>query len=87
LRSTIGVVDLGDMVVKRRLEGILNDIIRPIRERRAVLARDPDFVMDVPLAGTAIACDVTATTQAEGHAGLGLFTWSSCESSTPVGDF
>jgi tryptophanyl-tRNA synthetase len=62
--------------VKRRIEANLCDIIGPIRERRAALARDPDFVMDVLRAGTAIARDVTATTQAEVHAGLGLFTWT-----------
>lgn len=67
---------LGDMVVKRRLEAVLRSIVGPIRERRAAQARDPDFVMDVLRTGTARARDLTAATQAEVHAGLGLFTWT-----------
>jgi len=67
---------LGDMVVKHRLDAVLRGIVGPIRERRAALARDPDHIMDVLRAGTARARDVTAATQAEVHAGLGLFTWT-----------
>jgi len=67
---------LGDMVLKRRLECVLRGIIEPIWERRAALARDPSFLMEVLRAGTIRACEVTAITQAEVHAGLGLFTWS-----------
>jgi len=67
---------LGDMVLKRRLECVLRGIIEPIRERRAALARDPSFLMEVLRAGTIRAREVTAITQAEVHAGLGLFTWS-----------
>lgn len=67
---------LGDMTVKRRLDAVLHGIVGPIRERRAALAREPDFVMDVLRTGTARARDLTAATQAEVHAGLGLFTWT-----------
>jgi tryptophanyl-tRNA synthetase len=67
---------LGDVTLKRRLEGVLRDLVGPIRERRAVLARDPDHVLDVLCDGTARAREVTAATQAELHAALGLFTWS-----------
>ncbi|MEP3669702.1 MAG: tryptophan--tRNA ligase, partial [Roseibium sp.] len=35
---------LGDMVIKKRLDGILQEIIAPIRARRAELARDPEHV-------------------------------------------
>ena len=42
---------LGDMVLKRRLEGILDALIAPIRARRAELARDRAYVMDVLRAG------------------------------------
>jgi tryptophanyl-tRNA synthetase len=54
----------------------------PVRHHRAdprmPRCRDkgPDFVMNARRAGTAIARDVTAITQAEVLAGLGLFTWS-----------
>jgi len=67
---------LGDVAVKRRLEAVLHGIVGPIRERRAALARDPAFVMDVLRTGTARARGLTAATQAEVHAGLGLFTWT-----------
>jgi len=67
---------LGDMTIKRCLEGVLRNTVGPIRERRAALARDPDFVMDVLRSGTARARELTAATQAGVHAGLGLFTWT-----------
>ncbi len=67
---------MGDMVVKQRLDAVLRGVVGPIRKRRAALARDPGYVMDVLRAGTARARDVTAATQAEVHAGLGLFTWT-----------
>ncbi len=65
---------LGDMMVKHRLDAVLRGTVGSIRERRAALARDPGFHIDVLRAGTSHACDVTAATQAEVHAGLGLFT-------------
>lgn len=38
---------LGDGTVKKRLEGVLKELITPIRERREELAKDPDYIMDV----------------------------------------
>ena len=38
---------LGDMVLKRRLEGILEALIAPIRVRRAELANDREYVADL----------------------------------------
>lgn len=67
---------LGDITLKRRLEGVLRELVGPIRERRAALARDPDYVLDILRDGTARARDITAATQAELHAALGLFAWS-----------
>lgn len=64
---------LGDMVLKRRLAGILEETIAPIRERRAELARDPDSVMDVLRAGTAKAAEITNKTNELVIEGLGLF--------------
>lgn len=66
---------LGDTAVKHRLETVLRGVIGPIRERRAALARDPGYVMEVLRDGTARARELTAATQAEVHAGLGLFQW------------
>jgi tryptophanyl-tRNA synthetase len=67
---------LGDIFVKRRLAGVLRDVVRPIRERRAEIARDPSYVMDVLRTGTTQARRLTGITQAEVHSSLGLFTWS-----------
>lgn len=52
---------LGDVALKRRLEGVLEDVIAPIRARRAALARDRGYVMDVIREGSARA---EATTRA-----------------------
>lgn len=44
---------LGDMALKRRLEGVLEDVIAPMRRRRAELASDRGHVRAVLRAGTA----------------------------------
>lgn len=64
---------LGDMAVKRRLADLLKALVAPIRERRAELARDCDFVMDVLRAGSARARAVTEATKDELVDALGLF--------------
>ncbi len=43
---------LGDMVIKKRLAAILQEVITPIREKREFLAQDPKQVMDILKAGT-----------------------------------
>jgi tryptophanyl-tRNA synthetase len=43
---------LGDAMLKKRLEVILQDLLAPIRERRRELERDPTIVDDVLRAGT-----------------------------------
>lgn len=63
---------LGDAVVKRRLEDILQTLLAPIRERRAALARDPGYVLGVVRAGTRSAQDRTQATLDELRSGLGL---------------
>lgn len=64
---------LGDMAVKARLEALLQDLLAPIRERRAALARDPDYVLDVLRDGTRTARAITQATLEEVREGLGLF--------------
>ncbi|CUS46179.1 MAG: tryptophan--tRNA ligase [Pseudomonadota bacterium] len=64
---------LGDIAVKRRLEGVLKTLLEPIRERRAAFARDPDLVMDILRTGTRKARLLTDGTRAELHEALGLF--------------
>ncbi len=43
---------LGDVVLKKRLAGVLNEVFTPIRLRREVLARNPKHVMDILEQGT-----------------------------------
>lgn len=64
---------LGDGQIKRRLDDILQALVAPIRERRAELAKDPEFVLDVIRAGTKRARVVTEATKKEVVEGLGLF--------------
>jgi len=64
---------LGDMVVKRRLEDVLQALLAPIRERRETLARDPDHVLDILRDGTRKVKELTQATLEELRTGLGLF--------------
>lgn len=65
---------LGDMILKRRLTGLLQATITPIRERRADLARDLDLVMDILRTGSAKARVITEQTKREIIEGLRLFS-------------
>ena len=56
---------LGDVTVKRRLEDVLQSLIAPVRERRAMLAQDPDAVLAIVAEGTARARRVAAGVLAE----------------------
>jgi len=67
---------LGDIAVKRRLDGILQALLAPIRDRRAVLARDPDYVRGVLQQGTLKARQLTQATLEEVRDALGLFRLS-----------
>ncbi|MCU4710064.1 tryptophan--tRNA ligase [Acinetobacter pittii] len=64
---------LGDGTVKKRLEGVLKELITPIRERREELAKDPDYIMDVLRQGTDKCRLITQQTLDEVKDGLGLF--------------
>jgi len=64
---------LGDMALKRRLTGILQAIVAPIRDRRSELAADPDTIMDILRAGAEKGRQVTERTKAEIIDGLNLF--------------
>lgn len=65
---------LGDMALKQRLTGILQSTIAPIRERRAALSRDLDWVMDILRTGVRRGREITEQTKAEVFEGIGLFT-------------
>ena len=56
---------LGDVVLKKRLTGILQDLIRPMRERRDEFAIDPTFVTNMLQEGTERARAVVAETLQE----------------------
>ncbi|MEI1743616.1 tryptophan--tRNA ligase [Acinetobacter baumannii] len=64
---------LGDGTVKKHLEGVLKELITPIRERREELAKDPDYIMDVLRQGTDKCRIITQQTLDEVKDGLGLF--------------
>lgn len=64
---------LGDGTIKARLEEILQDLLAPIRARRAQLATDPGHVVEVIRQGTARARERTEATRQEVVAALGLF--------------
>lgn len=63
---------LGDSVIKRELDEVLQAMLSPIRERREAYARDPAAVMDILKAGTRQAREVAAQTLAEVKAAMGL---------------
>jgi tryptophanyl-tRNA synthetase len=63
---------LGDSVVKKRLEGILQELLGPIRARREEFAKDKGQVMQILKEGTAKAREVAAQTTDEVRKALGL---------------
>jgi tryptophanyl-tRNA synthetase len=63
---------LGDSVVKKRLEGILQEMLAPIRARREEFAKDKGHVMQILKDGTAKAREVAAQTTDEVRRALGL---------------
>jgi tryptophanyl-tRNA synthetase len=63
---------LGDSIVKKRLEVVLQEMLAPIRERRELLAQDKGYVMQVLKDGTMKAREVAAKTADEVRAALGL---------------
>jgi tryptophanyl-tRNA synthetase len=63
---------LGDMVVKRRLDGVLQDLLAPIRTRRAEYAKDPGEVLNMLAKGCDSARGVAAQTLHDVRHALGL---------------
>lgn len=63
---------LGDGVVKKRLEECLQELLKPIRERRLALAEDRGYILQMLKEGTQKAREVAAKTTAEVKAALGL---------------
>ena len=63
---------LGDSKVKARLEGILQDMLRPIRERRQEYEKDRGHVLQLLKEGTYRAREIAAKTNDEVKAAIGL---------------
>ncbi len=63
---------LGDSIVKKRLEVVLQEMLAPIRARREEFAKDKGQVMQMLKEGTARAREVAAKTADEVKAALGL---------------
>ncbi len=63
---------LGDTVIKRHLEGILQELLAPVRARREAFAKDPQAVMDMLKRGTEKAREAAAVTLAEVKGAMGL---------------
>ncbi len=63
---------VGDSLVKKRLEGVLQDMLAPMRARREEFARDPAAVMQMLKEGTFKAREIAARTADEVRAALGL---------------
>ncbi|MGZ3185053.1 MAG: tryptophan--tRNA ligase [Telluria sp.] len=63
---------LGDSVVKKRLEGVLQDMLAPIRARREEFSRDKGYVLQVLREGTGRAREEAARTMAEVRRALGI---------------
>lgn len=53
---------LGDVVLKKRLEVLVQDLLAPIRARREQFAKDPAMIMDIIKAGTEKAREVAQKT-------------------------
>lgn len=56
---------LGDVVLKKHLFEVLNDLLEPIRARRAQLAKDPGYVMKTLFDGTDKVQEVAALTMSQ----------------------
>jgi tryptophanyl-tRNA synthetase len=64
---------LGDSVVKKRLDDVLQALLAPIRARRRALARDPGYVFGIVKEGTLRSRELTNSTLREVRSALGLF--------------
>lgn len=63
---------LGDSVLKRRLEDLLQALLAPIRARRELLVAEPDRVLEVLRDGTLRARETAASTVTQVKKALGL---------------
>jgi len=67
---------LGDSVVKKHLNEVLQAFLEPIRDRREEYAKDKDFVKEMLKKGTDRARVTTANTLSEVRAAMGINYWT-----------
>lgn len=67
---------LGDMALKRRLANVLEDIISPIRDRRADIASRPGDMLDMLAAGSRIAAATAEETTRQVEDAFGIIRFS-----------
>jgi len=63
---------IADSAVKARLEGVLQELLEPIRKRRQEFADDRGYIVQLLKEGTFVAREMAAATTAEVKAALGL---------------
>ena len=63
---------LADSIVKKRLEAVLQEMLEPIRTRRAELANDKGYILQLLREGTEQAREVASQTMSEVRSALGL---------------
>lgn len=63
---------LGDVVIKKRLIEVLEKLIKPIREKREELAKNPEAVMKILKEGTMHAREVAKKTMKEVRTAVGI---------------
>lgn len=63
---------LGDVVIKKYLFSVLNELLTPIRNRRNEFAKNKDYIMQVLLSGTQQAREVACKTMQEVKAAMHL---------------
>tara|TARA_R110002110_G_scaffold413842_3_gene642090 strand:- start:322 stop:1323 length:1002 start_codon:yes stop_codon:yes gene_type:complete len=64
---------LGDVMLKKRLDVILQSFLEPIRDRRSQLEQRLDYIRDIVRDGTEKARGLTEQTKSDVYDGLGLF--------------
>ncbi len=65
LKSQYRKGGLGDTVIKKRLAGVLNKFLEPMRAKRAALEQNPDHIKEVLRAGTEKMRKIAQSTLAE----------------------
>ena len=63
---------LGDVVIKKRLIEVLEKLIKPIREKREELAKNPEVIMKILEEGTMHAHEVAKKTMKEVRSAVGI---------------